>query len=76
MGDFFKLSAYVLASIISVQANVRLYLITQGASGLLYVLLLALLIEVMGLEGVTLAHAFRYAVYLLFHLIYFRKLIF
>ena len=76
LGDFFKLSSYVLSSIISVQASVRLFLITQGVSGIFYMLLLAILVEYLQLEGVTIAHAIRYGLFLLFHIIYFRKILF
>ena len=76
IGDFLKLSSYIISSIISVQASVKLYLVTQAASGILYILLLAVLIDLLGLEGVTMAHALRYGGYLLFMLIWFRKIIF
>ena len=76
LGDFLKMASFLLSYIISVRADVKLYIATQGISALLYVGLLLLLLEPFGLEGVTMAHTLRYAAYLAFHLVYFRKLLF
>ncbi|WP_205502739.1 oligosaccharide flippase family protein [Rufibacter psychrotolerans] len=73
LGDFLKMTAWVLSYIVTVQARVKLYIFTQLASGIVYVALVAWLMPLLGVEGLPLAHALRYAVYLLFHLYLFRS---
>ncbi|GGK65515.1 hypothetical protein GCM10011405_11900 [Rufibacter glacialis] len=73
LGDFFKMTAWVLSYIITVQARVKLYILTQLGSGLLYVALVAWLMPLLGVEGLPMAHTLRYGVYLVFHLYLFRS---
>ncbi|WP_197088553.1 oligosaccharide flippase family protein [Rufibacter radiotolerans] len=76
LGDFLKMSAWVLSYIITVQARVKLYVFTQLASGVVYVALVAWLMPLLGLDGLPMAHAIRYGLYLLFHLFLFRSYFF
>ncbi|WP_207435607.1 oligosaccharide flippase family protein [Sabulibacter ruber] len=73
VGDFLKMTAWVLSYIVTVQARVKLYVFTQLASGAVYVALVAWLMPLLGVEGLPLAHALRYVLYLLFHLYLFRS---
>ncbi|WP_210487467.1 hypothetical protein [Rufibacter aurantiacus] len=73
LGDFLKMTAWVLSYIITVQARVKLYIFTQLISGVVYVALVALLMPLLGLDGLPMAHAIRYGLYLLFHLYLFRS---
>ncbi|ALI98173.1 hypothetical protein DC20_03245 [Rufibacter tibetensis] len=73
LGDFLKMTAWVLSYIITVQARVKLYILTQLGSGLLYVTLVACLMPLLGIEGLPIAYAVRYGVFLVFHLYLFRS---
>lgn len=73
LGDFFKMTAWVLSYIITVQARVKLYMVTQLGFGMLYVAVVMLLLPSLGLEGLPMAHALSYGVYLLFFLYLFRS---
>jgi polysaccharide transporter, PST family len=72
-GDFFKMSAWVLSYIITVQARTAFYIILQVAAATLYLALLFGLVEAFGLKGVTMAHCASFGLFLLFNLVYFRK---
>ncbi|MBC3541262.1 hypothetical protein ACFSC6_14595 [Rufibacter sediminis] len=76
LGDFLKMTAWVLSYIITVQARVKLYILTQLVSGVVYVGLVAWLMPLLGLDGLPLAHALRYGLYLVFHLYLFRSYFF
>ncbi|MFB9863943.1 hypothetical protein [Rufibacter immobilis] len=73
LGDFLKMTAWVLSYIVTVQARVKLYILTQLVSGVVYVALVAWLMPLLGLDGLPVAHALRYGLYLVFHLILFRS---
>ncbi|KAA3439385.1 O-antigen translocase [Rufibacter hautae] len=73
LGDFLKMTAWVLSYIITVQARVKLYICTQLISGVVYVGLVAWLMPLLGLDGLPMAHALRYGLYLAFHLYLFRS---
>ncbi len=75
LGDFFRMWSIVLTNLIVVRANVKLYIGWQLASALLYITLVSVLIEPFGLEGITLAHALRYAATLAFAMLYYHKYI-
>lgn len=76
LGDFFKMVSWIFSYLIAVQARVKLYVITELASGAVYVALVSWLLPVMGLEGLPLAHAVQYGLYLLFFLYWFRSYFF
>lgn len=75
LGDFFRMWSIVLTNLIVVRAHVRLYIGWQVASALLYITLVSVLIDPFGLEGITMAHAIRYAATLAFAMLYYNKYI-
>ncbi|MDX5436603.1 MAG: hypothetical protein LPK03_05375 [Pontibacter sp.] len=75
LGDFFRLWSIILTNLIVVRAHVKLYIGWQVASALLYITLVSILIGPYGLEGITMAHALRYAVTLAFAVLYYNKYI-
>jgi PST family polysaccharide transporter len=76
LGDFFKLSAWLLSYIIVVQARTALYIGLQAAAAGLYLVLLFWFVGAFGLQGVTMAHCASFGLFLVFNLVYFRKIIF
>ncbi|WP_114781443.1 MATE family efflux transporter [Botryobacter ruber] len=75
LGDFFRMWSIVLTNLIVVKANVKLYIGWQITSAVFYIGLVFLLTEPFGLEGITIAHALRYAAVLAFSMIYYHKYI-
>ncbi len=75
LGDFFKMGSIILTNLIVVRAQVKLYIGWQIASALLYITLVTILLKPFGLEGITIAHALRYAVTLGFAMLYYNKYI-
>ncbi|MBW8050274.1 MAG: hypothetical protein FVQ77_08040 [Cytophagales bacterium] len=74
LGDFFKMSSWILAYLILAQARVGLFIATQAISAIIYVVSLYLLTPVFGLEGLTISHLIRFVLYFIFNIIYFRKI--
>lgn len=75
LGDFFRMWSIILTNLMVIRTQVRLYIAWQVGSALLYIILVYLLLEPLGLEGVTMAHALRYAATLLFAVLYYNKYI-
>ncbi|WP_439881600.1 hypothetical protein ACSX1A_00285 [Pontibacter sp. MBLB2868] len=75
LGDFFRMWSIVLTNLIVVRAHVKLYIGWQIASALLYITLVSVLTGPFGLEGITMAHALRYAATLAFAMLYYNKYI-
>jgi len=73
LGDFFKMSSWILATLILAQARVGLFIATQAISATIYVVSLYLLTPVFGLEGLTISHFVRFVLYFIFNIIYFRR---
>lgn len=76
LGDFLKMAAFLFTYLMTVQARVKLFVVTELASGVLYVGLVAWLMPKLGLEGLPMAHAIRYALYLLLFLFLYRSYLF
>ncbi|WMJ74788.1 O-antigen translocase [Cytophagaceae bacterium ABcell3] len=76
LGDFFKMLSYILSFIISAQARTWLFIWSQAASAALYVVLILIATELWGLEGLTIAHAIRFACYLLFTVVVYKGIVF
>jgi PST family polysaccharide transporter len=76
IGDWFKLISYFLAYIIFAQARTLLYIVSQGLSAFVYIVLMYFCSKYWGLEGLPIAHAIRYVLYLLFVVLLYRKTIF
>jgi polysaccharide transporter, PST family len=76
LGDFFKMSAWILSYLMMAQARTGLYIGVQVVAAALYLLILFWLVDVFGLHGITMAHCASFGLFLVFNLIFFRKLIF
>ncbi|KAA5539256.1 oligosaccharide flippase family protein [Adhaeribacter rhizoryzae] len=76
LGDFFKMSAWILSYLMMAQARTGLYILVQVVAAGLYLLILFWLVNKYGLPGVTMAHCVSFGLFLVFNLIFFRKLIF
>jgi len=76
LGDFFKMSAWILSYIILAQGRVAFNILIQVIGAVLYLVLLFWCLDTFGLEGVTVAHCASFGLFFLFNIIYFRKLIF
>ena len=76
LGDFFKMSAWILSYIILAQGKVYFNMLIQVSGAGLYLLLLFWFVHSFGLEGVTMAHCVSFGLFFLFNLLYFRKLVF
>ncbi|MBC5993213.1 MATE family efflux transporter [Pontibacter cellulosilyticus] len=75
LGDFFRMWSVILTNLIVVRAHVKLYIGWQLSSALLYITLVSVLVKPFGLEGITIAHAVRYAATLAFAMLYYNKYI-
>ncbi len=76
LGDFFKISSYVLAFLMVAKARTKFYIFTEILISVSYVLLSMLFTQWFGLEGAALAFCVNYFGYLCLMVIYFRKLVF
>ncbi|MGV3587152.1 MAG: oligosaccharide flippase family protein [Adhaeribacter sp.] len=76
LGDFFKMSAWILSYLMMAQARTGLYILVQVVAAGLYLLILFWLVNTYGLPGVTMAHCVSFGLFWVFNLIFFRKLIF
>ncbi len=76
IGDILKITSFVLAYILLAKAMTKEYIISEILFNLFYVLFSIVFINIYGLNGSSIAFALNYAMYLLFMLILFRKLIF
>lgn len=76
LGDFFKLSAWILAYLMLSRAMTKAFIVSEVLFSIFYVILSYILVLVMGLKGVVVAFAINYACYWLFMIVYFRKLLF
>ena len=74
-GDLFKLTSLILGYLIVVQARTSLFIISQGVSALVSVVLMYICSSYWGLEGLPIAHAIRYMLYLTFLVLLYRKII-
>lgn len=76
IGDFFKLTSYVFAYLISAQARTMLFISSQAASALVFIILVYFSTKLWGIEGVPIAHSIRYFFYWLFLLFIYRRYLF
>jgi polysaccharide transporter, PST family len=76
IGDWFKMSAWLLSYLMMAQTRTKLYIFVQVVAALIYILLLFWLVGQYGLPGVTMAHGASFGLFLVFNLCYYRKLIF
>lgn len=76
IGDFFKMAAYILGYLLLAKAMTKAYIITEIGFSISYVLLGYLCIYLFKLNGITIAFAINYLIYLVIMVIMFRKLLF
>ncbi|MCP3761381.1 O-antigen translocase [Domibacillus sp. A3M-37] len=65
IGDFFKMSSWVLGYLMIAKAMTKLFIITELISGATYLILAYILIDFFGIVGVTLAYCLMYMIYML-----------
>ncbi|ASU33647.1 O-antigen translocase [Mucilaginibacter xinganensis] len=76
LGDFFKMAAWLLGYMIIAKAMTRTYIITEILFSFSYVFLSYFCISIFKLQGITIAFAINYFIYLIVMVIIFRKLLF
>ena len=76
IGDFFKIAAWMLGYLIVAKAMTKIYIISEILFGISYVLLGYIFVHFFKLNGISIAFAANYFIYLLVVLFIFRKLIF
>jgi len=76
MGDFFKMAAWVLAYLMLAKAMTKAFIITEVVFSVSYVLLGYVCIHLFKLNGITIAFAINYFIYLIIMIALFRKLLF
>jgi O-antigen/teichoic acid export membrane protein len=76
IGDFFKMAAWVLAYLMLAKAMTKAFIITEIAFSISYVLLGYVCIHLFKLNGITIAFAINYFIYLIIMIVLFRKLLF
>jgi len=63
VGDTLKIGSWILAFLMLGKAMVKLFMITEIFSAMGFYILTYILTGILGLEGVSLAHAINYALY-------------
>lgn len=76
LGDFIKMASFVLAYMLLAKAMTKLYIITEILFSLLYLVFAYLLINKIGLQGVTIAFALNYFLYLILMIFVFKRVLF
>jgi PST family polysaccharide transporter len=76
IGDFFKISSWLLAFLMTAKSMTRIFIITELIFSVTYVVFGIAFINFCGLIGITYAYALNYFIYLLVMVIIFRKLLF
>lgn len=76
LGDFFKVSSWLLAFLMVAKAMTKTFILTEIFSGLSFVALGYVCMRLFGTIGLTKAYFINYVVYMLCMLFLFRKLIF
>lgn len=75
LGDFFKISSWLLAYIMVARSLTKLYIITEILLSISYVLIGIVLMKLFGLVGVTYAFALNYFLYLIFMVFAFKSIL-
>ena len=76
IGDFLKIAGWLISFLMVSKAMIKPFIITEIVFILTYLLFSVLLIPVYGLQGLTIAFAINYFLYLIFMIYYFRKILF
>ncbi|MDO3625929.1 O-antigen translocase [Mucilaginibacter sp. BT774] len=75
-GDFFKISAWILAYLMLAKAMTRAFIFTEIIFSASYVVLGYVFLNIFHLKGITMAFAVNYFLYLITMILLFRKLLF
>ncbi|OCK52672.1 multidrug transporter MatE [Chryseobacterium sp. CBo1] len=75
VGDFFKITAYLLAYIMLAKAQMKIYIITEIIFSFTYVVFSYFFVKRFGLVGATYAFALNYFCYMIVLFIYFKDLL-
>jgi len=76
IGDFFKISAWVLSFVLLAKAKTKLFIISEILFSLLFVILSFICISRFGLKGASIAYMLNYMLYFIIMVVIFRKLLF
>lgn len=76
LGDFFKIAAWLLGYLMIAKAMTKAYIITEIIFSIGYVLLGYVCMNLFNLQGITIAFAVNYFIYLIVMVFIFRKLLF
>lgn len=76
VGDFLKISSWLIAFLYFAQAKVKGYIIAEVCGALILVLLSRVMVKQYGLEGSVYAYSLTYFIYFLIVLFSFRSLFF
>lgn len=75
IGDFIKISSYLMSYIMLAKAMTKMFIYTEFLSSLLFVVLSVLFINNFGLVGITYAYSLNYLIYLCIMIIIFRRIL-
>lgn len=64
VGDIFKIGSWLLGYVLIARAMVGLFVFSEVLFSLLFFVLVVVLVDLVGLEGVSIAHAVNYFIYL------------
>ena len=76
LGDFFKMSSWILAYLMVAKSMTKLFVITEIVFSFGYVILGYICIHYFGIKGVSIAFAINYFIYFILMVVFFRKLLF
>lgn len=76
LGDFFKIAAWLLAFLMTAKAMTKIFIVTEIVFTFTYVFLSFICVDYFKLEGIAIAFAINYFIYLVAMIIVFRKLLF
>ncbi|MEO6631148.1 MAG: O-antigen translocase [Mucilaginibacter sp.] len=76
IGDFFKVAAWILGYLMLAKAMTKTFIVTEFFFSISYVLLAYVCIRLFKLNGITIAFAINYFIYLIAMTFVFRKLLF
>ncbi len=76
IGDFFKMTSYILAFNMLAKSMTKIFIITEILSAVIYVVLAFIFVKTNGVIGITQAYMINYVAYLLIMIVVFRHLVF
>jgi PST family polysaccharide transporter len=76
IGDFFKMTAWILAYLMVAKSMTKIYIITEIGFTLLYIILGYVCVNYFGIKGISIAFAISYSIYLVAMIFIFKDLLF